>query len=172
MSFNALMDKNYTTAGSIFGSTVNFATSLSNLFGTAGDVTGLITFSTDMGQSEQINKITDMSMGFGVDASIITEIRLIAEGNLSFTSIMDETEAKQLLGQSGITFGHIQGLASLGSADLGADISFGTIQDVQAAGFVLQFTIVSPSGRTYKIYIEDRTVEVTDGSRISNVNKT
>lgn len=172
MSFNSLMDKNFNTAGSVFGSTISFATRLATQFGTEGDVSALITFSTDMGLTEQTNKITDMSMGFNVDASIITEIHLIVDGQMAFTSTMDQTEAKQLLGQSGITFGHIQGLASLGSADFGADISFGTIQNAQVNGFILQFEIITPSGRTYKIYMEDRTVEVSDGSRISNVNKT
>jgi len=172
MSFNALMDKNFNTAGSIWGQTVNFASALAYNFATEGDISALITFSTDLGITQQSNKISDVSMGFNVDADIITEIHLIVEGNVSFSSIMEQTEAKQLLGQSGITFGHIAGLASIGSADLGADITMGIIQGVQVNGFTIIFEIVTPDERILKIEIEDRTTLIGGSLRTLRINKT
>ena len=172
VSFNALMDKNLSTAGSTFGGAITFANVLATQFGTEGDVQGEVTFSTDMGQTSLTNKITDVSMGFDVDASLITEIKLIVDGQISLSTVMDQTEAKQLLGQSGITFGHVHGLASIGSADFGAAITFGTIQNVEVSGFNIQFEIFTPDSRTLKVYIEDRTILVDGDTRVTTIRKT
>jgi hypothetical protein len=172
MTFDTTLDKSNSTAGSTFGGTINFATALAEQFTTDGESFGNILYGITLNQDTSPEKSTLATMGFDIQADVITDIHLTVEGTINLSTVMDQTEFKQLTGQSEITFGHLQGLASLGSADFGADISFGTIQNAQVNGFVLQFEIVTPRGRTYKIYMEDRTVEVSDGRRTLDVNKT
>jgi hypothetical protein len=171
MTLDTVLNQTLSTAGSVWGQTVSFAASLDALFGTDGVIDGNITYSMILNQGEIGEKVTDVAMGFDIDADIISTIHLVANGTIGFTTLMSQTEFKQLTGQSQITFGQIAGLAALNSADFGADISMGIIQDFSINGFVAQFTITTPANRTVTIYIEDRTTLVEDGDRTVLVSR-
>ena len=102
---------------------------------------------------------------FAIQNDIQTDIHLVADGRITMTAEMAQSPVVQLLGQRGITIGHILGLSSFSGAVKDANISFGTIQDFSTDGFVIQFTIVTPDGRRIKIYFEDRTLIVDEEDR-------
>ena len=103
---------------------------------------------------------------YGLNNGLDTSINLIAEGQVTFSTALIETGITQLLGQAGITFGQVVGLASLGSALIDADISLGSIVGASNDGFVIQFTIVTPDGRRFKVYLEDRIIIVNEENRV------
>lgn len=102
---------------------------------------------------------------FALTQNYETDIHLIADGRVTLSSQLAESAALQMLGQKGITFGHLLGLSAFANANLGSAISFGTVQGLSVQGFVLQFTIVTPDHRKLKIYIEDRTLIVSEEGR-------
>jgi hypothetical protein len=103
---------------------------------------------------------------YGLNNGLDTSINLTAEGQVTFSTALIETGITQLLGQAGITFGQVVGLASLGSALRDADISLGSIVGASNDGFVIQFTIVTPGGRRFKVYLEDRITIVNEENRV------
>jgi hypothetical protein len=82
---------------------------------------------------------------------------------------MEQSTVLQLLGQSGITFGHLLGLASISGADLGAIASFGTIQSVSVQGNVIEYTFLTPDERVFKIQFEDRTTLIDLEDRLIKI---
>lgn len=150
---------------------VNLATALSVDFTTDGEVNAAISFGVDADQQIINTKTVGEAINLALLSTYDTAIHLTATGNVSFASQMDMIQTKQLLGQSEITFGHIVGLASIGSADLGEDITFSTVQDMQVNGFLIEFTLVTPRNRTMKVFIEDRTITIDEGERTIVVGK-
>ena len=61
------------------------------------------------------------------------------------------------------------GLSTLSRANLVESISFGTVSDLNSTGFVLEFIITLPGGRSQKIYFEDRTVKIFEDTRLIKV---
>ena len=106
---------------------------------------------------------------FGIQQGYETELRLTAEGDLQLTTQLSESNTLQYLGQTGITFGHLLGLAALSRAEFVESIAFGTISDLQVEGFVLKFTITLPDSRTLKVYFEDRLTIIYPEDRIIKV---
>ena len=119
----------------------------------------------EAGLLEYPTKTVPGLLELAINTDATTEIRLTAEGRIVLPVQLTESTILQLLAQKGITFGHILGLSSFSGAVKDGNISFGTIQDFSVDGFVIQFTIVTPDGRTIKIYFEDRTIIVDEEDR-------
>jgi hypothetical protein len=148
---------------------VAFATTLAEQVSTDGEVLASVSFGVDVTQQEINTKDIPESIILALQTDMQTELHLIADGRITLSAQMSESSEIQLLAQAGITFGHIIGLASIGSADLGDSINFGTIQDFSINGFVAQFTITTPQNRILKVYIEDRTTIVDELERVITV---
>lgn len=106
---------------------------------------------------------------YGLNNGLDTSVSLTAEGQVTFTTQLIQTGIPQLLGQAGITFGQLVGLASLGSALRDANIDVGIITDVSTSGFVIQFSLVTPEGRILKVYLEDRITIVDEENRVIKI---
>jgi len=170
LTFSALMNKTLTTQLD-YNLIVNLATTLATQFSTDGEIFASILFGLDADQQQIQTKTTAEAITLALQTTYETDIHLVATGEISFTTQVEQVLVNQLTGQTEITFGHLLGLSSIGSADLGESITFSTIQDVQINGFVLQFTIVTPRNRTLKVFIEDRTTIVDELERVITVGK-
>ena len=117
------------------------------------------------------NRTIPAIVNYGLSQSLDTEIRLIAEGTVTLTAQMQQSSALQMLGQLGITFGHLLGLSALSGADRSESIAFGTVTSLSVDGFVIQFEVTTPDGRTFKVYFEDRITIVDEENRVIKVYK-
>lgn len=151
---------------------VNLASSFLYDFTTGGIISDSISFGVQVDESVVNTKDAVEAITLALQAEKQSSLYLVAEGNISFNTQLQTLQTKELIGQTGITFGHLMGLTSIGSADIGEDITFSTIQDLTVEGFVAQFTIVTPNNRTLKVYIEDRTTIVDELERVITVGKT
>ena len=99
-------------------------------------------------------------ISFAAQQDLVTDIKLIAEGELVLTTEFTESETIKLLGESGITFGHILALSTLSRTDFVELMSFGTITDISINTQLLELTIVVDEDRVIVIKFEDRTLKI------------
>jgi hypothetical protein len=154
-----------------YGLFIAFATTLATQFSTDGETLVNMTFGLSVNQQQTNTRDLADAIAFSLETDTQTEIHLTAEGNVTLGVNMEQLATLQTVAQAGITFGHLLGLASIGSADLGIDISFGTVQNFSSDGFLIEFEIYTPDSRTLKVYIEDRTTIVDGGNRIFRINR-
>ena len=124
-----------------------------------------VAFSVDVDGQFIPTKQMSEAISLALQASTDTAIKLVADGQVTLSTQMATVISKQLDKQPNITFGHLLGLASINGADLGADITFCTIQEMQVNEFLLEFTIITPRNRILKVYVEDRTTIIDELDR-------
>jgi hypothetical protein len=95
-------------------------------------------------------------ISYALQQDYITDIKLVAQGNLELTAELAESNTLQQILGTGIQFGHLMGLSAISRADFADLISFGTVTDISVSGINLGIEITLPDDRTCKIYFEDR----------------
>jgi hypothetical protein len=154
-----------------YGLLMTFATALTMQPASDGEVFGTINFGITVNQQEVSIKDTAEAVAFSLQTDMQTDIHLAATGEITLGVEMEQVHALQTAATAGITFGHLLGLSQINGAELGADISFGTVQNFQVNGFTLQFEILTPDSRTLRIFVEDRTTIVDEGNRVFRINR-
>jgi hypothetical protein len=169
IAFNIILDDSISTSGSVFNTIVDFATVLTSNLITEGDVDANIIYGLSLSEDNTSRKLTDSLVNFDINADILTDIHLTVDGQINLSTIMEQTELRQVISQLELTFGHIYGLSSLVGAELGGDILFGTIQDISVVGTTLELILSISEDRTVKVYIEDRTSLLYEEDRIIKI---
>jgi hypothetical protein len=170
LALTASMDQTLDTQLN-YGLLMTFATALTMQPASDGEVFGTINFGITVNQQEVSIKDTAEAVAFSLQTDMQTDIHLAATGEITLGVEMEQVHALQTAATAGITFGHLLGLSQINGAELGADISFGTVQNFQVNGFTLQFEILTPDSRTLRIFVEDRTTIVDEGNRVFRINR-
>ena len=170
---------------------VTFVTNLSKILGSTRDLRPSINFDLQALEGSTASKNTLASILLGMESSLAqsstrsvpalisygltndleTTLQMTLEGTVTLSTELAQSPALQMLGQIGITFGHLIGLSALSSADFAESIAFGTVTDFMADGFVVVFTVTTPDGRKLKVYFEDRITIIDEENRILKVFK-
>ena len=164
VQFNAFFNKILGTQVDYYPS-IDFDLQLADVPTSVKNTVSNILLQMDNAMSQQGAKITDALVNYGIQNDIDTTLTFTARGEITLSTQLLESGIPQLLGEKGVTFGHLLGFAGLANLDLLESITLSNIVDVSYNGFVIDFTIVTPDGRTLKIRLEDRSVTIDDEGR-------